>query len=57
VEQQAKGVFNIVDDEPAPAAEWLPEEFGELRPLLFAIACARQLRVRSCATSTVSGVC
>jgi nucleoside-diphosphate-sugar epimerase len=24
VEQQARGVFNIVDDEPAPAAEWLP---------------------------------
>ena len=24
VEQQAKGVFNIADDEPAPAAEWLP---------------------------------
>jgi nucleoside-diphosphate-sugar epimerase len=24
VEQQAKGVFNIVDDEPAPASEWLP---------------------------------
>jgi nucleoside-diphosphate-sugar epimerase len=24
VEQQAKGVFDIVDDEPAPAAEWLP---------------------------------
>ncbi|HZI97591.1 MAG TPA: NAD(P)-dependent oxidoreductase [Actinomycetales bacterium] len=24
VEQQAKGVFNIVDDEPAPAGEWLP---------------------------------
>jgi nucleoside-diphosphate-sugar epimerase len=24
VEQQAKGVFNIVDDEPAPAREWLP---------------------------------
>ena len=24
VEQQAKGVFSIVDDEPAPAAEWLP---------------------------------
>jgi nucleoside-diphosphate-sugar epimerase len=23
VEQQAKGVFNIVDDEPAPAREWL----------------------------------
>ncbi|QKW08235.1 NAD(P)-dependent oxidoreductase [Streptomyces sp. NA04227] len=24
VEQRATGVFNIVDDEPAPAAEWLP---------------------------------
>jgi nucleoside-diphosphate-sugar epimerase len=24
LEQQAKGVFNIVDDEPAPASEWLP---------------------------------
>jgi nucleoside-diphosphate-sugar epimerase len=24
VEQEAKGVFNIVDDEPAPAREWLP---------------------------------
>lgn len=24
VEQDAKGVFNIVDDEPAPAREWLP---------------------------------
>jgi nucleoside-diphosphate-sugar epimerase len=23
VERQAKGVFNIVDDEPAPASEWL----------------------------------
>ena len=24
VEQQAKGLFNIVDDEPAPVSEWLP---------------------------------
>jgi nucleoside-diphosphate-sugar epimerase len=24
VEQKAKGVFNIVDDDPAPASEWLP---------------------------------
>ena len=24
VEQRAKGLFNIVDDEPAPASEWLP---------------------------------
>jgi len=24
VQQKATGVFNIVDDEPAPASEWLP---------------------------------
>jgi nucleoside-diphosphate-sugar epimerase len=24
VEQKARGVFNMVDDEPAPASEWLP---------------------------------
>jgi nucleoside-diphosphate-sugar epimerase len=24
VEQKANGVFNIVDDEPAPVREWLP---------------------------------
>ena len=24
VERQAKGVFNVVDDEPAPVSEWLP---------------------------------
>ncbi|GAA1238944.1 NAD-dependent epimerase/dehydratase family protein [Oryzihumus leptocrescens] len=24
VEQRASGVFNVVDDEPAPAREWLP---------------------------------
>jgi nucleoside-diphosphate-sugar epimerase len=24
VEQQAKGLFNVVDDEPAPVREWLP---------------------------------
>ncbi len=24
VEQQAKGVYNVVDDEPAPASQWLP---------------------------------
>ena len=24
VEQQARGIFNIVDDEPAPVSEWLP---------------------------------
>jgi nucleoside-diphosphate-sugar epimerase len=24
IEQKARGIFNIVDDEPAPASEWLP---------------------------------
>jgi nucleoside-diphosphate-sugar epimerase len=24
VEQRATGVFNVVDDEPAPVGEWLP---------------------------------
>ena len=36
VEQGARGVFNIVDDEPAPASEWLPylaESAGAKRPM------------------------
>jgi nucleoside-diphosphate-sugar epimerase len=36
VEQQARGVFNIVDDEPAPASEWLPylaASAGAKRPM------------------------
>jgi nucleoside-diphosphate-sugar epimerase len=36
VEQKAKGVFNIVDDEPAPASEWLPylaASAGAKRPI------------------------
>ena len=36
VEQEARGVFNIVDDEPAPVSEWLPflaEQAGAKPPL------------------------
>lgn len=36
VEKTARGVFNIVDDEPAPANEWLPylaESVGAKRPM------------------------
>ena len=36
VEQKASGVFNIVDDDPAPAGEWLPylaECAGAKRPM------------------------
>jgi nucleoside-diphosphate-sugar epimerase len=46
VEQKARGVFNIVDDEPAPAAEWLPylaECAGARRPLRAPVWLARLL--------------
>jgi nucleoside-diphosphate-sugar epimerase len=36
VEKRARGVFNIVDDEPAPASEWLPflaARAGAKRPM------------------------
>jgi nucleoside-diphosphate-sugar epimerase len=36
VEKEARGVFNIVDDEPAPASEWLPylaASTGAKRPM------------------------
>jgi nucleoside-diphosphate-sugar epimerase len=34
VEQKARGVFNIVDDEPAPVSEWLPylAEYAGAKP-------------------------
>ncbi|MFG2954608.1 NAD-dependent epimerase/dehydratase family protein [Streptomyces sp. NPDC048291] len=44
VEQRARGVFNVVDDEPAPAAEWLPylaECAGAKRPLRLPVWLAR----------------
>jgi nucleoside-diphosphate-sugar epimerase len=46
LEQQAKGVFNIVDDEPAPAAEWLPylaECAGAKKPMRVPVWLARLL--------------
>ncbi|MEU2617247.1 NAD(P)-dependent oxidoreductase [Streptomyces sp. NPDC007157] len=46
VERKARGVFNIVDDEPAPAAEWLPylaECAGAKRPLRVPVWLARLL--------------
>jgi nucleoside-diphosphate-sugar epimerase len=46
VEHQARGVFNIVDDEPAPAAEWLPylaECAGAKRPMRVPAWLARPL--------------
>ncbi len=44
LEQQARGVFNIVDDEPAPASEWLPyfaECIGAKPPLHLPVWLAR----------------
>ena len=46
VEQQARGVFNIVDDDPAPANEWLPylaECAGAKRPMRIPAWLARLL--------------
>jgi nucleoside-diphosphate-sugar epimerase len=46
VEQKATGVFNIVDDEPAPAAEWLPylaAAAGAKRPMRVPVWLARLL--------------
>jgi nucleoside-diphosphate-sugar epimerase len=44
VEQKARGVYNIVDDEPAPASEWLPylaECAGAKRPMRVPVWLAR----------------
>ncbi|MHA6669868.1 NAD-dependent epimerase/dehydratase family protein [Homoserinimonas sp. A447] len=46
VEQRATGVFNIVDDEPAPAREWLPylaKSAGAKRPMRVPVWLARLL--------------
>jgi nucleoside-diphosphate-sugar epimerase len=46
VEQKATGVFNIVDDEPAPASEWLPYLAacaGAKRPMRIPVWLARLL--------------
>jgi nucleoside-diphosphate-sugar epimerase len=46
VEQKARGVFDIVDDEPAPASEWLPrlaECAGAKPPLRVPVWLARPL--------------
>ncbi|GGV11397.1 dTDP-glucose 4,6-dehydratase [Streptomyces filipinensis] len=46
VEQEARGVFNVVDDEPAPASEWLPHLAacaGAKRPMRVPVWLARLL--------------
>src|ERR1700755_2311395 len=46
VEQKVRGVFNIVDDDPAPAREWLPYLAacaGAKRPMRVPVWLARLL--------------
>jgi len=46
IEQKARGVFNIADDEPAPASEWLPylaKCAGVKRPMRVPVWLARLL--------------
>jgi len=46
IEQKVRGVFNIVDDDPAPASEWLPyvaECAGAKRPMRVPVWLARLL--------------
>lgn len=58
VEQQAQGVFNIVDDEPAPANEWLPylaKCAGAKPPMRISIWLARLLAGEVAVTMMTEG--
>jgi nucleoside-diphosphate-sugar epimerase len=58
VEQNARGVFNIVDDEPAPASEWLPYLAacaGAKRPMRVPKWLARMLAGEAAVTMMTEG--
>ncbi|TDD06111.1 NAD(P)-dependent oxidoreductase [Nonomuraea deserti] len=58
VEHQARGVFNIVDDEPAPAAEWLPHLAacaGAKPPMRIPVWLARLLAGKTAVTMMTEG--
>ena len=58
VEQKATGVFNIVDDEPAPAQEWLPylaATAGAKRPMRVPVWLARLLAGNVAVTMMTQG--
>ncbi|MDL4776624.1 NAD-dependent epimerase/dehydratase family protein [Actinomadura xylanilytica] len=58
VEQRARGVFDIVDDEPAPAVEWLPylaECAGAKRPMRVPAWLARPLAGEVAVTMMTEG--
>jgi nucleoside-diphosphate-sugar epimerase len=58
VEQQARGVFNIVDDDPAPVSEWLPylaARAGAKRPVRVPTWLARPLAGDAAVTMMTEG--
>jgi nucleoside-diphosphate-sugar epimerase len=58
VERGAKGVFNIVDDDPAPASEWLPylaSVAGAKRPMRVPVWLARPLAGEVAVTMMTEG--
>jgi nucleoside-diphosphate-sugar epimerase len=58
LEHQSRGVFNIVDDEPAPASEWLPylaECAGAKPPMRFPAWLARPLAGQVAVTMKTEG--
>ena len=58
VEQKVQGVFNIVDDEPAPASEWLPYLaacVGAKRPMRVPVWLARLLAGQVAVTVMTEG--
>lgn len=58
IEQKARGLFNVVDDEPAPASEWLPYlamVAGAKRPLRVPKWLARMLAGQVAVTMMTEG--
>ncbi|MFD1544848.1 NAD-dependent epimerase/dehydratase family protein [Nonomuraea guangzhouensis] len=58
VEHKARGVFNIIDDEPAPAREWLPylaECAGAKPPMRVPVWLARPLAGQTAVTMMTEG--
>jgi nucleoside-diphosphate-sugar epimerase len=58
VEQKARGVFNIVDDEPAPASQWMPYLAacaGAKRPMRVPVWLARLLAGQVAVTVMTEG--
>jgi nucleoside-diphosphate-sugar epimerase len=58
LEQKATGVFNIVDDDPAPAAEWLPwlaQCAGAKKPMRIPVWLGRLLAGDQAVTMMVEG--